>query len=219
MRISYLVLCLACAGAAYACSESTGGVVPPETDETGDPDAGNGTGNPPGAPPGPVDSGRTQTFDATPTGSTAVLFNEIAGDDEWIEIVNPTKAAVDLSGFKVADSVKDGGAPKLEEAVTFPANTVLSPNTYLIVKGGGLDDGGKPCPTGGQSYCFNAEFGISNKNGETLFLVDGTGAIVASVVYPPAAVDAGSSWGRMPSGDPAGTFQPTAQTPGATNTP
>ncbi len=85
------------------------------------------------------------------------------------------------------------------------------------MKGGGLDGGGKPCPDGGQSYCFNAEFGISNKNGETIYLLDDKGSVVGTAVYPPSAVPSSDSWGRIPNGDPTGTFVATTPTPGAAN--
>jgi hypothetical protein len=122
----------------------------------------------------------------------------------------------DLSGFRVADEDKAGG-PKLAEAATLPPGTVLSPHSYLLVQGGGLDGGGKPCPDGGFSYCVNAAFGISNKNGETLYLIDKAGAVVGTATYPPLAAAAGESWSRLPSGDPSGAFGKGTPTPGGPN--
>ncbi|CAN5761806.1 hypothetical protein BH11MYX4_BH11MYX4_31040 [soil metagenome] len=197
------------AALAFACSESTDGAVPPVVPGTAD-GAASETGS-------PLADGATPPGDGAVITTSSVLLNEIAADQEWIELVASGAAAVDVSGFRVADSEKDGGGPKLAEAVTFPNGTILSPRAYVIVQAGGLDGGGKPCPDGGQSYCFNAEFGVSNKNGETVYLVDKAGAVVGSAIYPPKAAQAGETWGRLPNADPAGQFALTTPTPGAAN--
>lgn len=207
-----LVLVAAAAIASSACSESTDGVTP---DAATTPGADGSTGQPGDTPSDGGTKGDTNA--PLTTGDSSVLVNEIAASAEWIEITSSGTTAVDVSGFRLADKEKDGGAPKLEEAVTFPAGTVLAPKSFLIVQGGGLDGGGKACPAGGQSYCFKAEFGISNKNGETLFLLDKGGAVVGTAVYPPAAATAEETWSRLPSGDPTGAFAKGAPTPGAVN--
>lgn len=192
----------------FSCSESTDGAVPSTV---------------PGAPDGATNEGGVAPTDsAAPRDgavvtASSVLLNEIAADEEWVELVGSGTTAVDISGYRVADSEKDAGGPKLAEAVTFPPGTVLSPKAYVIVQAGGLDGGGKACPDGGQSYCFKAEFGVSNKNGETIYLLDGSGAVVGSAIYPPKAALAGETWGRLPSADPNGVFAVTAPTPGAAN--
>lgn len=209
-KIIFIVLLSSCA-IGYACAESTDGVVP---------DGGTGSTDGGGGGEADLDSspGKTDGALFIPDGDTSssnVLINEIDPGDEWIELVNSGTAASDVSGYLLADRDKDTGEPKVAEAVTFPAGTILSPKSYLLVRGGGLD-GGKPCPDGGQSYCFNAEFGVSRKNGETVFLLDPAKKAVGTVVYPPDGGGEGT-WGRLPSGDPSGTFQPTRSTPGAPN--
>jgi hypothetical protein len=146
-----------------------------------------------------------------------VLINEISGGDEWVELVNSGDAGESLVGFKLADRDKTTGEPKLSEAITFPASTDLAPGAYLLVRGGGVGDAGKPCPDGGQAYCFNAVFGISNKNGETLFLLQPDGGVVGKVVYPPDASAGSMSYARIPNADPNGAFKTVAETPGAPN--
>ncbi len=146
-----------------------------------------------------------------------VLINEVSGGDEWVELVNSGDAGESLVGFKLADRDKTSGEPKLSEAVTFPAGTDLAPGAYLLVRGGGVGDAGKPCPDGGQTYCFNAVFGISNKNGETLFLIQPDGGVVGKVVYPPDASSGSTSYARIPNADPNGAFKTVAETPGAPN--
>jgi hypothetical protein len=212
-KLGFVCLCVSIASAslaAFSCAESTDGAVPAASTA------------PPLADGSAADGGGSPTDGAAKTDAPLVtvspaLLNEISPTHEWVEIVGTGGSAIDLSGFSVADSEKEGGAPKLSDAVKFPSGTVLSPKAYLLVQGGGLDGGGVPCPDGGQSYCFNAQFGVSNKSGETIYLLDDKGTVVGTAVYPPHAVDAGDSWGRIPSGDPKGTFVVNAPTPGAVN--
>ncbi|MBS2017828.1 MAG: lamin tail domain-containing protein [Deltaproteobacteria bacterium] len=209
-RRVFVIGLLTLSAAAYACSESTDGVVPDGGVASGD----AGSGDAPTDSTSGDKDGPSFIPDAD-TSDSQVLINELDPGDEWIELVNSGSAASDISGFSVADRDKDTGNPKLTEAVTFPSGTILSPRSYLLVRGGGLD-GGKACPDGGQSYCFNAEFGVSRKNGETIYLLDPSKKTVGTVVYPPDGGGDGT-WGRLPSGDPSGTFQPTRSTPGAAN--
>jgi len=200
--------------AAYACTEATDGAVPAS------PEAGTSTvtPSPTTAPTTPPPGDAALPFDAgVNVSASSVVINEISGGDEWVELVNSGTAAQDLAGYKLADRDKDTGEPKLTEAVTFPSNTVLSPRAYVVVRGGGTGDAGKPCPDGGQSYCFQADFGISNKNGETLFLLAPDGGTAGRVVYPADASGGDLSYSRVPNGDPNGGFKTIAQSPGAPN--
>jgi uncharacterized protein (TIGR03437 family) len=52
-----------------------------------------------------------------------------SGDDEFIELFNPSDAPVDLSGVRIADSTAD--------RFTFPANTRLEAHRAVVVFGGG----------------------------------------------------------------------------------
>lgn len=213
MRTVVFVSLLAASAAAYACSESTEGVVPPsEAERTGD-----GSTPSPSPTNGVTPSNPVPSADGGQVTTAGVLINEIDADDDWIELLNPGSTPVDISGFMLADSEKDGGAPKPSEGVLFPSGTVLAPGAYLLVQAGGLEDGGVPCPGDGVATCFNAEFGISHKDGETVYLLDATGGVAGSVVYPPSAAVAGASWSRLPSGDPSAAFASGKRTPGAAN--
>lgn len=202
----------------WACSEATDGLVP-------DPDAGIGASSGSSGAPAAEDEeeggegkkdSATPTFDATTASASQLLLNEIAPGDEWIELVNSGTKAIDVSGWSVADRDKTSGEPKLEDAVTFPSGTKLPASGYIVVQGGGVD-GGKPCPDGAQAYCFNAEFGISRKAGETIFLLAKDGGVVGTAVFPADAAAGDDSWGRIPSGDPEGAFELNQATPGAEN--
>lgn len=220
-RFLFAAWIVACAGV-YACSEATDGdPTGKPTSTTDDPDAATGTPGddggtttPPAHDAGPNDAGSTGNVDAGAVG--AVLLNEIAADKEWVELVNESDDAIDVSGYAVADREKDGGAPKLDEAAVFPEGSVLPARAYAIVKGGGVD-AGQTCPDGGQSLCVIAEWGISNKAGETLFFVSPEKDVLSQVEYPPSAAAKGETWSRLPDGDPAGAFQVGVPTPGAPN--
>ncbi len=147
----------------------------------------------------------------------AVAINEMSGQGEWVEIVNTGSAAADLSGFGITDHDADTNGPNLSHTVHFPKGTVLSPNAYVIIVGlasGVAPDAGL-CPAGGSSYCFFGEFGISDKKGETMYLLDASDAVAAEVAYPANTVSDTSAWGRIPSG--TGTFRTTLPTPGDSN--
>jgi hypothetical protein len=186
----------------YACSDSSG-------DGGGD-DAGSPTAT------------QTSTATTAPTTTTTVpkptdagagigtailLINEISPTKEWVELVNAGDASIDLAGWRVADSEKDGGAAKDSEYGEFEGGT-LAPMQYALVQGKA-----KACPDGGQSVCISAEFGIS-KDGEGLWLVRPDRSIAGSTVFP---ADAGESWSRLPNANPTGTFSSTTMTPGAAN--
>lgn len=217
-RPLFFASCAALGAFAYACSSDD--TTTPPTDagttdatvvqvDTGIPPVGNdaSTGKDSGAK---FDAGGNES-------SSTVLINEISGGDEWVELVNYGTDPVDLAGYRLADRDKDTGEPKLAEAVMFPSPTSLGSQKYLIVRGGGAGDAGKPCPDGGKSFCFNAAFGISTKNGETLFLVAPDGGTAGKVVYPPNGSGADSTYSRIPSGNPDGGFKTVPPTPGAPN--
>lgn len=144
-------------------------------------------------------------------GGSAVI-NEISGEKEWVELYNRGGVPLALAGYKVADRSKDAGTPKMSEAFTFPAGTTLEANGYLIVAGNAPADGGPaPCPSG-VSECFSAEWGISNKAGDTLYLLAADDSVIDEAEYPAGSVPAGSSWSRSPNGD--GDFAVTSPSPG-----
>jgi hypothetical protein len=215
-RLVLLALLLVPAALAYACSgDDTVTVV----------DAGTAETYVPPPPPPPIDAARdTSTVDSGPKfdagsnlSASNLLINEVSGGDEWVELVNIGADPEDISGIRLADRDKTTGEPKLSEAVMFPPSTVVQKGGYVIVRGGGTGDAGRPCPDGGQSHCFNAEFGISNKSGETLFLLAKDGGVLGKVVYPPDASSGATSWSRLPSGDPDAGFETAPETPGAPN--
>jgi len=152
-----------------------------------------------------------------------VVINEIqAAGDDWVELTNVGGAPVDLGGLVLADSDTsvDGGAPRLTDGLTFPVGTSLAPGQYLLVVADLSDASTGQQMTclgdGGPTSCYHASFGISALRGERIYLIGAGGAEVAAADYPPNAVAAGRTWGRLPDG--TGAFASTAPTPGARNT-
>ncbi|MDI1450612.1 lamin tail domain-containing protein [Polyangium sp. 6x1] len=153
-------------------------------------------------------------------GAAKVVINEIAatGAEEWIEIVNVGDAVMDLDGYAIAD--QDGDAPKLAEAVRFEAGTKLSPGAYLVIVAGVDAPEAGPqsncLSEGGPATCYQAGFGISAKNGDKIFFLSPSDAIVEEAAYPPDAVADGETYGRVPNG--IGDFEACEPTPGEANT-
>ncbi|MBL8680081.1 MAG: lamin tail domain-containing protein [Myxococcales bacterium] len=165
----------------------------------------------------PTDTGAAPS-DAS-SGGARLTINEIRAEGEdWIELVNVGTSTADLSGWGVTDSETDMDA-RVASAARFPAGTTLAPASYLLVVVDMSDAGAGPqmrcLSDGGPTTCFHGTFGISASRGEALHLVDPSGRVVESVLYPMNAAMAGESWGRLPNG--VGAFARNRLTPGATN--
>lgn len=170
----------------------------------------------------PIDAATTGDVAAPtdrPAGAGRVVINEIRGrGDNWVELHNVGDGAYDLSGFRVADSDADGGAPRTDEALRFPAGTTLGAGEYLFLLGNVADAGvgrTSACADAGVATCFQMHWSISNSRGETVWLLDPGGATIASQHYPMDAVPSGQTYGRLPNG--TGPFTATRPTPGAAN--
>lgn len=205
-------VCSAC-GASQTCSSgvcSGGG--------TGGGSAGTG-GGATGTGGGTTGTGGGMTGTGGGTTSTGAVVNEICsrGGNEYIELYNAGAAAKDLSGYGVCDTQSDGG-PYASRALVFPAGTTVPSHGFVLVLLGRTDAGSTTdCIDGGVTSCFETTWSISNGNGETAWLLDGTGAVESSTVYPANGHASGRSYGRIPDG--TGAFADTARTPGAPNAP
>ncbi|MEJ2599138.1 MAG: lamin tail domain-containing protein, partial [Anaerolineales bacterium] len=77
------------------------------------------------------------TFTPTPTGAQHALISEVFYDtpgtdsnEEWIEVYNPTAAAIDLSNYKLGDEETQGGT---EGMYRFPAGASLAAGQKIVV--------------------------------------------------------------------------------------
>jgi hypothetical protein len=135
-------------------------------------------------PPGP---------DSTPTPFPSLLFNEILADpdgdanrdgvadryqDEFIEIVNGSDTAIDLSGWKLQDAVTDRHI--------FPEGSLAPVGCAVVVFSGGApngDFGGSLVQT-----ASSKSLGLNN-DGDTLRLVDLSATAVISYTFGKEAGD------------------------------
>lgn len=144
--------------------------------------------------------------------ASPVVINELMADnkrtladpqgefDDWIESLNTSQSAVDLSGYHLSD---DASNPR---KWTFPAATTIAPGGYLLV----WADEDSSVTTE-----LHTNFRLSN-NGETVLLVgpdDSANGLLDQVTYPDLGPD--RSYGRTPS-DPK-LFGILTPTPGKFN--
>ncbi len=95
-----------------------------------------------------------------------------SGDDEFVEIVNKSGGALDMSGW----SLHDGA----EQRHIFPADTIVPADCAIVVFGGGSVDS-----LGGSSIfqvVSSIRLGLNN-GGDTVTVLDSLGETVASVSY------------------------------------
>ncbi|MBV7268921.1 lamin tail domain-containing protein [Winogradskyella luteola] len=111
-----------------------------------------------------------------------------ANDDEFIEFYNNSSSAIDLSDYTIEDAVS--------VRYTFPLGTILQPNSFLTVFGGGT-------PTGISGTVLVSSGPLSlNNGGDTITIRDGGGTEVLSLTYSNAGNN--QSIGRAP--DFTGSF-------------
>lgn len=166
---------------------------------------------------------------ATPNDpGAAIVINEISavGATEWIELANPGTAAVDLSGYALADTDKDTKEPRLEAKMAFPAGTVVGPLERLLVLVS-MPEGSAPgpypkeaCLAATDSTCLHATFGVSAAEGESVYLLAPSGTVVGTTAYPASlSIDAASGRTACRIPDLTGEFAACAATPKAANVP
>lgn len=149
-----------------------------------------------------------------------VVINEISATDDFIELFNRGGAAVDLGGKILADRDDATMGPKMEEAISFPAGTSLAPGGYLFVlaKQDAVVMPGEQMPqtmcAPGASPCFYAPFGLSDGDGDSVYLLDGA-TVIAQGDYPASAAPEMMTWCRIPDG--TGELAVCTPTPSAAN--
>ncbi len=97
-----------------------------------------------------------------------------SGDDEFVEIVNKSGAALDMSGWALHDGA--------ELRHIFPAETILPTDCAVVVFGGGSVEN-----LGGSAIyqvVSTIRLGLNN-GGDTVTVYDAQGEIMASVTYGP----------------------------------
>lgn len=168
----------------------------------------------------------TTTAATIPAAASGIVVNEFnaVGAVEWLELGNSGTAAFDLSGYGLADSDKDTGAPKTSDKLTFPAGTTIGAGGKLLVVVSKKDATAGPHPssecgvTGGPDTCLMATWGISASNGEQVHFLGPSNEAITSTAYPRnLGIDSanGQTACRLP--DLTGELATCKATPGATN--
>jgi len=123
----------------------------------------------------------------TVTGAAAagVMFNEAfsrgsAEAPDYVELYNPSAAAVDVSGYKVYDNGGQAGSKPKKE---LPAGSVIAPWGFMAIT---VDNTGA-----------DSDFGLSS-GGDKVWLENTTGAVIDSVEF--GAMQPTESWQRIPDG-------------------
>ncbi|UCD51445.1 MAG: CotH kinase family protein [Phycisphaerales bacterium] len=111
---------------------------------------------------------------ADPVVITEINFDSAPAADsgDWVELCNRSDAAVDLTGWQFSDG--DG------QAYTFPANTILWPDSYLVLCRDRISFKGIHPYV--KNLLGNLPFGLSSE-GESLRLLDAESNVVDRVDY------------------------------------
>ena len=143
-----------------------------------------------------ADASLTANFTRATGASAPIVINEVnynspdAPDPaDWVELHNPTAAAVDLSGWGLRDSG--------EEAFVFPAGTTIAPGGYLVLAESSAAFAAvypAVAPVLGDFGADPGGFGLSGK-GEAIALTDASGAEVDALEY-----DDEAPWPEAPDG-------------------
>lgn len=169
-------------------------------------------------------SNSSNTAATDPTAATDLVINEMNGTgDEWLELYNNGPVAIDLDGIAIADSDKDTGLPKTDQAMRFPKGTSIAKGGYVLVVLDKKNSTPGPYPAtqclkGIDVGCFFALFSISVQRGETVYLLASDNTVMSSTAYP-NTLDAGSSDSVCRSPDGTGAWITCTATPGAPNKP
>lgn len=103
-------------------------------------------------------------------------------DEEYIQLINPSSIAVDVSGWRVTGGVEH----------TFAAGTVLPPGGGLYLSPNVAAFRARAVsPRGGEGHWVQGGYrGHLSNQGETLVILDASGATNAVLAYPPNPTDA-----------------------------
>jgi hypothetical protein len=122
--------------------------------------------------------------------TTTIKMNEIYSNGkstsepalDWIELYNPTSAAISIAGYKIYDSGGQGGTkPKM----TIPTGTTIAAKGFYVVT---TDISTTTDPSG---------FGLSS-GGEEVWLENASGTVIDDVIFP--ALTETQSYCRYPDG-------------------
>ena len=124
-----------------------------------------------------------------------------SSQDEFVELFNGGAAAVDLSGWTLADNTK--------VRHIFPEGSLILPNSVFVIFGGGSP----VFDSFSWQVASSGGLGLNN-TGDFLLLADAYGIMVDYMEYGPEA-NADQSLTRFPEGSPSAGFIQHTKLPGA----
>ena len=135
----------------------------------------------------------------------STLADPADGDyEDWFELYNPNRVAVNLSGYYLSDSFTN-----LTGRWRVPARTIIAPRGFLLVW---ADE--EPEQNGPSSTALHAGFKL-NKAGESIAVFGPDGQLLDAVTFGRQFAD--TSEGRWPNGAPEPFYPNSTPTPGAPN--
>lgn len=130
--------------------------------------------------------------------NTTGLADEAGEFEDWVEVYNGGREALDVSGWTLTDD------PDVDVPWALPAGTVIESDGALVVF----------CDEATEQGPLHADFKLA-REGETIRLARADASVVDEVAYPVQPVD-DVGWARTPDGG-ADWIQADPPTPGAPN--
>ncbi|HYG82214.1 MAG TPA: lamin tail domain-containing protein, partial [Pyrinomonadaceae bacterium] len=130
-----------------------------------------------------------------------------ASQDEFVELVNSSSAAVDISGWTVRTRSLDGTTETVRH--TFAAGTTVPANSAIVVFGGGNENFDPGHTAFGCAQVVKASSGRLSllNSGETIVITDANGNLTARLTYGSAVgLNGGSDQSMTRSPDVTGGF-------------
>jgi gliding motility-associated-like protein len=116
----------------------------------------------------------------------AIIADDFGNYEDWIELHNPTGAAIDISGYFLSDKLSNPTKWQI------PAGTVINANGYRLFYASGRD-----ANTG---LALHTNFKLTQTQNERILFSDQGGVIIDSLSTRPTRVN--HSRGRTPNGSP-----------------
>lgn len=158
-------------------------------------------------------------------GTATLILNELApdGEPDFVELYNPTSAALAIGGLVIADADGIATPPDATHRTTLPTMDV-APGGYLVIAMNVDPPAGStetpvgpvsPCPVAGVASCLQTSYGIG-RTGDTIVVLAADGSTeLARVEYTGDLMGAAQTHCRFPNA--TGDFTTCTATPGAPN--
>ena len=126
-----------------------------------------------------------------------------ASEDEFIEFINNSSVALDISGYKIYDTTNYNLLPGTDTpGHTVPANTIIPANGMYVLFGGGIPTG---IPGDIVEASTTGNLNLSNA-GDTITITDSSGMVILTFNSSDTGLDFGANQSVTRSPDITGNF-------------